>query len=158
MNEPVANYFRLTLMKKIEMSFPPEHIQHYQKYYMSLGYDAATSYHHALSILQQQQTSSQQTSAQQSAPISNQQSNWPESLRAYVSRVFDAIPAGDAGARDRVSQSLRTLVNTHSSNGTLWTTDWTRMPLVSHSPKISSSFSFVFSLLTLNHRIGNLAR
>ncbi|KAK9765133.1 hypothetical protein K7432_006765, partial [Basidiobolus ranarum] len=53
-------------------------------------------------------------------------SEWPESLKDYVSRVFSTCPAGKI---DIVEKELKSLISEHFRRGVLWTTDWTSKAL-----------------------------
>lgn len=111
-------------------AFPQAHIDHYQNYYLTQGYDPATSYQYAIQLLQQNATQQQQQYAQaivqqrqQPAAAGNPQ--WPATLQTYVNRVFAGIDGtSDHSVRENVNLRLRELVNGYAAAGTLWSTDW----------------------------------
>ncbi|KAF9976570.1 hypothetical protein BGZ73_008325, partial [Actinomortierella ambigua] len=64
------------------------------------------------------------TSASQPSEAPNRADGWPQSLKNYVKRVFEAI---DDKHRDEAHRELKTLVSKHHLEGTLWTADWDNM-------------------------------
>ncbi|KAJ3087992.1 hypothetical protein HK102_009813, partial [Quaeritorhiza haematococci] len=52
--------------------------------------------------------------------------SWPESLKNYVTRVFDNCPPE---RRDAVEKQLKELIVTTNAKKAMWSTDWDSMPL-----------------------------
>ncbi|KAF9958146.1 hypothetical protein BGZ72_000823 [Mortierella alpina] len=62
------------------------------------------------------------------SPAGVSKEGWPQSLKDYVQRVFEAIDDVD---RDDAQTELKNLVARHHSKGTLWEIDWDKMPVPS---------------------------
>ncbi|KAF9968202.1 hypothetical protein BGZ70_005883 [Mortierella alpina] len=62
------------------------------------------------------------------SPAGVSKEGWPQSLKDYVQRVFEAIDDVD---RDDAQNELKNLVARHHSKGTLWEIDWDKMPVPS---------------------------
>ena len=60
------------------------------------------------------------------SPAGVSKEGWPQSLKDYVQRVFEAIDDVD---RDDAQTELKNLVARHHSKGTLWEIDWDKMPV-----------------------------
>ncbi|KAG9322914.1 hypothetical protein KVV02_003441 [Mortierella alpina] len=66
------------------------------------------------------------------SPAAVPKENWPDSLKAYVQRVFETVDDVD---RDAAQAELKSLVARHLSNGTLWEVDWDKTPVSSKYAK-----------------------
>ncbi|KAF9285565.1 hypothetical protein BGZ68_003751 [Mortierella alpina] len=66
------------------------------------------------------------------SPAGVSKEGWPQSLKDYVQRVFEAIDDVD---RDDAQTELKNLVARHHSKGTLWEIDWDKMPVPSKYTK-----------------------
>ncbi|KAF9941738.1 hypothetical protein BGZ67_004076 [Mortierella alpina] len=66
------------------------------------------------------------------SPAAVPKENWPDSLKAYVQRVFETVDDVD---RDAAQAELKSLVARHLSNGTLWEVDWDKTPVSSKYTK-----------------------
>ncbi|KAI8896682.1 SAC3/GANP/Nin1/mts3/eIF-3 p25 family-domain-containing protein [Globomyces pollinis-pini] len=54
-------------------------------------------------------------------------SGFPASMKLYVKRVFDTAPTGPQ--KELMEQKLKALIAVAKANNSLWSTDWTKMPI-----------------------------